>query len=323
MLDRTHLGAIANAIAGAQAFDTYRAGIAENTIQRQQHDLALFRSYLQSKINVGDLYNDPQAWSVVTWGFVQGFVLWMLERGYAIGSVNVRLATIKRYASLAHQASVIAQNELNLIRSVRSYTSTRNIDKKRVVTRIGAKKAQSVRISKTQRKALKRRINNKPQGACYALLMCLLLDHGLRVSEAISLPWDAINFEEGTITFYRSKVDRTDTHRLTPDTLEAAIAYRPFILEGEQLFRSSKRGGGLALRGGLTRGAAQQIVRRLGYEVGIDNLSPHDCRHSWATEFEKTHTPFELRDGGGWSSLLMPNRYVERRKISHDGKDLD
>lgn len=326
MLDKIpqSTGEIANVIAGARAFDTYRAGIAENTIARQQHDLSLFRSYLHAHNTAcGDLFMEPQAWSGITWGLVQGFVLWMLNRGYAVGSVNVRLATIKRYATLAHQASAIAQNELNLIRTVRSYTNTRNVDKKRVVTRIGAKKEHSVCLSRMQRKALKRRINNHPQGACYSLLMCLLLDHGLRVSEAISLPWDCFDFEAGTLTFYRSKVDRTDTHKLTPDTYEAALAYRPFILEGEQLFRATKRGGGLAPRGGLTRGAAQQIVRKLGLEIGIENLSPHDCRHSWATEYEKKHTAFELRDGGGWGSLAMPSRYVERRKISHDGSEVD
>ena len=325
MLDRPEnsAGLTANVVAGARAFQTYRAGIAENTILRQAYDLTLFRAYLeQHGLITGDLFEDPQAWAGVTWGLVQGFVLWMLNQGYAVGSVNVRLATVKRYATLAFQASAIAQNELNLIRTVRSFTNTHNVNKKRVVTRIGTKKEHSTRLSRAQRKDLKRRINNQPQGACYALLMCLLLDHGLRVSESISLTADSIDFDNMTITFYRSKVNRTDIHKLTSDTYEAALAYRPFINAGEQLFRASRRGGGLAPTGGLTRGAAQQIVKKLGDAIGVSNLSPHDCRHSWATEYEAKHTAFELRDAGGWGSLTMPSRYVERRKVTHDGENV-
>lgn len=313
-----------NSEEGRAIFQAYKIQVADNTLERQAFDLALFERFLnEHHVNAVDLFNSPQAWRDVTWKAVQAFLMWMLSQGYAIGSVNVRLATIKRYASLAYQASVIDAEALNLIRTVRGYRNAHNVDKRRTVTRIGAKKAQSVSLSKTQRRALKRRVNFTPQGACYTLLMCLLLDHGMRVSEVVDLEWDCINFESQTITFYRKKVNRTDTHKLTQNTYYAALDYRPFIIEGEKLIRPSRRGGKLVDRGGITRSAAEQIVKKLGAAIGIPNLSPHDCRHSWATEYKNKHDVFQLRDAGGWSSLMMPNRYVDRGKVSHDGSSVD
>ena len=41
----------------------------------------------------------------MTWGLVTGFRDWLLTRGYAIGSVNLHLTTLRTYAGLAMQAA--------------------------------------------------------------------------------------------------------------------------------------------------------------------------------------------------------------------------
>jgi len=273
-------------------------------------------------MRVGDLFNSAEAWRGITWGLVKGFGLWMQHKGYALGSVAVRFATVKRYAALAVQSGIIDANEGALIKSLRPFTNTRNVDAKRARTRLGAKKAHSTDLTLEQRKTLKERASSTPQSACYALLMCLLLDHGLRVSEVILLTDANVDTTLWTLSFYRPKVDRHDIHRMTQDTIHAYLAYKPFIIEGEKLLRQSERGGALG-KPGLTRGGVEQIVKRLGKNIGVPSLSPHDCRHSWATEYEKKHTPFELRDAGGWNSLDMPNRYVNRKRISNQGEDLE
>jgi|GEM_PF-4769981 len=40
----------------------------------------------------------------MTYDLVAGFVHWMQQQGYAVGSINVRLSTIKCSVELAHQA---------------------------------------------------------------------------------------------------------------------------------------------------------------------------------------------------------------------------
>jgi hypothetical protein len=100
-----------------------------------------------------------QCWSNVNAGLVAGFVRWMLQEGYAIGSINVRLATVKVYARLAAQAGAITEEEARLIATNRGYggKAARNMDASRVTTRKGTKKAEATPISDTQVVALKTR----------------------------------------------------------------------------------------------------------------------------------------------------------------------
>ena len=65
-------------------------------------DLFLFADFLASVgIPTDELMEAPDEWAAVTWGLVKAFVEWMLQEGYAVGSVNVRLSTIRTYARLA------------------------------------------------------------------------------------------------------------------------------------------------------------------------------------------------------------------------------
>ena len=159
-----------------------------------------------------------------------------------------------------------------------------------------------------------------PQGRRDALLMCLLLDHGLRAGEVAGLEVTAIDLDAKTLHFYREKVGKVQTHRLTADTLRAARAW----LETDAhalgpLFRGSRKGGSLT-DASMTRVSISERVRTLGSTIGIENLSAHDCRHYWATRAASKGTPMQaLRDAGGWSSLAMPNRYIEAQVISNDG----
>src|SRR5258708_16252000 len=97
-----------------------------------------------------------------------------------------------------------------------------NVDQSREVTGVGDKKAQAVSISPEQAKQPEKQPDT-PQGRRDALLMCLLLDHGLSCGEIAALTPDAINLGEGTLRFYRAKVDVKQTHDLSRDTLQAAI----------------------------------------------------------------------------------------------------
>ena len=70
-----------------------------------------------------------------------------------------------------------------------------------------------------------------------ALLMCLLLDHGLRVEEIAILKRNQIVLRSRLLAFYRPKVDEPQIDRLTNDTYEAARTYLPTLLaKQESLF---------------------------------------------------------------------------------------
>jgi integrase len=319
-----HVGQVANQIAGRSLFTDYRSRLAANTRRRQDDDLQLFSAFLaQASIVVTSeqLASDAQAWERVTWGLVSGFVRWQEISGYAIGSINVRLATVKAYCKLAQQSGALSAEEFASIQIVKGYRHKegRNVDQAREITRLGAKKEGATVITGAAARRLKTEQPHTPQGRRDTLLMCLLLDHGLRVGELAGLDVAAIDLQAGTLTFYREKVDIIQRHKLTPETQLAVILY----LQNEQphgkLLMGSRKGQA-RLVGGMSARAICERVRALGAVIGLIPLSPHDCRHYWATSAVKGGSDIRsLQEAGGWSSPAMPLRYAQAGKIANAG----
>lgn len=317
-------GQVANQYASQNIFAEYREQITPNTRRRQDAEIRLFEQYLRvAGAFVCELSTDADCWRGMTYGLVKGFRQWMLSQGYAVGSVNVRLATIKRYCGLAHEAGAIDESEHLKIKGVAGFAhrQARNVDEKREKTRTGSKKATATGLTKEQADALKRQPDT-PQGRRDSLLMCLLLDHGLRCGEIAILQVANFDLKAGTFAFYRPKVDKPQTHKMTTDTLRAAAAYlhtdAPAV---GALLLGSRKGG--KLQGRMSERAINERVGRLGASAGIKGLSPHDCRHYWATRAARQGTdPFALQEAGGWNSLAMPRRYVETAKIANEGVKL-
>lgn len=133
---------------------------------------------------------------------------------------------MKVYVKLAAQSGAVPATEATLIKAVSGYGSTegKRIDERRVRTRKGHKKAQHVSISKEQAAALKKQPQT-PQGRRDAVIMALLLEHGLRVGELALLQVADFDLRAGTFSFYRPKVDKIQTHRMTPDTVRALAVW--------------------------------------------------------------------------------------------------
>lgn len=317
---------IADHYAAQNTFSDYTSRKAANTVEAQRTDLAMFSRYLQA-VGVTNapaaevLQSIPGVWQHITWGIIAGFVKWQLTQGHAITSINRRLSTIKNYAKLATQAKVLDEQQLTLILTVNGYgkTEAKRIDSKREVARVGDKKAAPVRISREAANQLKHQPAT-PQGRRDALLICLLLDHGLRVGEVAALQVENFDLPSGMFTFDRPKVDGEQTHKLSADTLRALVAW---VHSGDcpktgHLLRESRKGGKLT-KPGMSERAIQARVEFLGEQIGLFGLSPHDCRHHWATYWANKVDLLRLQEAGGWASLEMPRRYVERAKIANDG----
>lgn len=322
-------GTAASLAAAKHRFAEYRSRLAAQTVRRQDADLALFAEFLYTvKVReIGDLTSDPEAWRGVTWGLVEAFVKWQLKEGYAVTSVNVRLSTLKSYARVALQAGTLSAEEYALIRSVQGYSQRekRRIDARRPQARVGLKKETPVTLTHEQAVSLKNQPLDTLRGARDALLMALLLDHGLRAGEAAGLTIENLDLTAGTLKFYRSKVGKAQTHRLSADARRAGLSYTKFL--GSQspklpLLRGVNKGGEHPGSTAITTRGVSLRVAELGKTLGIENLSAHDLRHTWATQAARAGTdPFRLQQAGGWSSLAMPRRYVEDSEIANEGME--
>ena len=267
---------------------------------------------------------EAAAWQGVTWGLVEGFVKWLLNQGYSINSVNNRLASIRVYVRLAAKAGVISPTDHALIREVRGYgvAEGKRIDAKRPFTRIGHKKAEAIVLTPQQARQLKNNHPPTPQGIRDRLLICLLLDLGLRASEAAALQVADL-VEPGMVVVYRQKTDTTDRMALSADIRQTLIDYKPYLRQSGSLLRGSRKGGKLT-NDIMSVRAISSRIKTLGRDIlSIWELSPHDLRHTWATRAAKHSNPFVLRDAGGWTNMQTPSRYVERSKTVNEGIELD
>jgi integrase len=329
-LTQTHVmsraAQVANLHASRNAFIDYRSRKARNTIAAQDAALKAFKQFLASaNIGTGDLSLDPEAWRGVTFGIVEAFIKWQLQQGYSIGTINLRLTAVKVYARLAFKAGVIDVADHALIRSVQGYghKEGKRVDAGRDVARVGSKKAESVSLTAEQAERLKAQPNT-PQGRRDALMLCLLIDLGLRAGEVVELKTKDVNLKAGVITFHRPKVDKIQTHKMINGLHEAM---RRYFAAGDApktgpLIRASRKGGKLAAHG-MTRFGIAKRVQELGAVVGLDHLSPHDLRHYWATQAARNGTQVDrLQDAGGWNSPAMPLRYVEKAAIANEGVKL-
>jgi integrase len=319
------LGAVANLYAGHHAFADYRRRLDPNTLTRQQYDLALWCVYLEDagiSLSVDELLSQPGAWTGTTHGLLRGFVEWMVLDGFSIGTINVRLSTVRSYAKLAAAAGAISATDIALIEHVKGYGLHEglNVDAQRPVSRKGAKKVQPVPITVKQRAALKQHPDT-PQGRRDAVLMCLLLDHGLRCGEVADLTPQNIILEEGLLTFYREKVKKSQKHKLTGDTQLALQRYFEVAAPERQLLVGSRKGhDGQHLQGDMSRRAITKRVRVLGERIGLTGLSAHDCRHAWVEAAIRGKTDIKaLQDAGGWNSPAMPLRYAASAQIANEG----
>ena len=160
-----------------------------------------------------------------------------------------------------------------------------------------------------QEVVLKAGCNSKPLGLRDRVLLMLLLDLGLRVSEVVDLLADDFNPETGMLEVYRRKTDNTTTFELLNRKLMSILAYLDAVQPSGQLLLGSRKGGNL--EGGMSIRAIRARVRKMGESIGINNLSPHDLRHTRATRLASSMNVRELMDWFGWNSPAMAARYIE------------
>ncbi len=334
-------GLVADTLAESDVFATYHTHqCSENTRHRQKDDLTCFSAFLLDRYHLersaSDLYADAEAWRGISHGIVRGFLEWMTEQGYASGTINGRLFTVRKYCKLAGPApagaGVLTAEQLDAILTVRGRNGKvqGNVDEDReqrgIPQRRGRKKARAVDITTHQALTLKKATvgtnrNKQELSAADALKIGLMVEHAFRVSEVVALNLEHFNLNEGTVTFYRPKTRTEEKHRLHTFTRRAAESHIALCLsEGRSsgpLFIGYK-GKRISTR------AINERVALLGKAIGVEGrLSPHDLRHFWTWDaFRNGNQLDRIVSGGGWTNPLMALRYAKRATIANEGIEI-
>lgn len=348
------IGQIANAAAGQSTFEAYRKRKSTNTKLAQQNDLTLFAEFVNAiyektegsdlsvpfRLEPDQLYVDPAAWQLISHGLILLFKSFLEDEGYALSSINRSISTIRKYAALATTAGYISPTTNLQIQAVKGYlgAEAHHVDSGREQVRKSTKKLDAVVIPKIVIKALKAAESypENDMGLRDRLILCLLLDHGLRSSEVAQLEISHIDFEDGVMQVYRQKTNSTDRLYISGDTADALIVYLncESIISAEtkidQLLWGASKGGALRPKP-MSRSGVSKVVTKYGklmsIQFGLPNLSKlsaHDGRHQWATDVLASGAQIDqLQQAGGWKSPSMPLRYVNKRKIANEGINLD
>ncbi len=144
-------------------------------------------------------------------------------------------------------------------------------------------------------------------------LVVFLLYTGARVSEAVYLDWRDVDLRRRQVWFPETKNgeargvplhDRVIVEIANMDHREGAVFRRPGTKAqplGKPYARKHDHGGG------QIKTAFKGACRR----AGINHLTPHDCRHTWATwHYAANRDLRALMELGGWKSEAMVMRYT-------------
>jgi len=337
------LGQIANGLAARAVFEDHKKNLADSTTRRHRVALAAFGRFIartaaedgeEMTVSAKALGEHPVLWSGVTWGFVRNFRDWLGTQGYAPGTMNGYLCVVKLYAKLAGNAGALADTEARAIGSVEglSQSDAAALDADRVKAgekiRVGHKKGTVTRFTAAQRRELMAQPDT-PQGRRDAVIMVILLDHGLRCGELASMEVDNIDLEARTFRFWREKTREWGQHEMTARSFEVLSRYMAAdALTSGLLLRGSRKGksgsGAVLTEKGMTARAIRKRVGVLGDRVGIERLAPHDCRHHLADRtIEADNTDTVIMDTFGWKGRAMIDRYRTRAKIGNAGLKLE
>lgn len=119
-----------------------------------------------------------------------------------------------------------------------------------------------------------------------AALLELLYATGARISEAVGIDLDDLDLTHGTVRLY----GKGSKERLVPVGSHARAALEAWLTRARPAFAArstgTDRAGAVLLnqRGGrLSRQSAWAIVKRAAELAGVDGVTPHTLRHSFAT----------------------------------------
>ena len=312
------IGQAANAAASENIFLNYIMRKAANTQTRHKKELRNFSSFLAEIGYTNDGMTNPQEWSGMTFGLIEGYQRFMLKNGYSVNSTNQTIYIIKAYAGLAGKAGYIPFDEMARIKEVKGFKTGEavHIDQQRkaqgAATRISTKKQTARNLSSLQVERLKHEHPDTLKGKRDALIFALFLDMGLRESELLSLTKESFDMDTKTLHWHREKTNNNGHEQMSQDVMTAAAAYfKAHETTGEKALLLSVNKWG-HVTGNLTMRGLVSIVKAAGETVGIDNLSPHDLRHSMALRAYKAGIPLKsIQRRLGHSSVKTTERYID------------
>ena len=137
-------------------------------------------------------------------------------------------------------------------------------------------------------------------------LILFMLYSGARASEALELDWRDVSLERAHVTFTDTKNGESRGVPLHPRVVAELSNLRHRA--GRVFLNRLRQPYAVTPDGGSPIASAFQSAAR---KAGVQPLTPHDLRHTWATWFYRANRDLTaLQKLGGWKSVQMVMRYT-------------
>lgn len=242
------------------------------SIDAYRNDLSNFGSYLQKYHNI--------FLEKVDLRLIEDYIAWLYDNQYKPAAVARKISAIRQFYKFLYLEGHIHENPSRFLKTPKfQQTPIQPLDYHQIKTLIEA-------------------TNNFifPHNLRLKALIELAFGAGLRVSELVTLPFEAINHKRD-YTIIKGKGNKERLIPLTQVMKQAIAEYIPYRqyfsngLDGAYLFLSTSK------EGYLTRVRFFQLLKELAIYAHIDPamISPHVFRHSFALSM--------LRGGADLKSL--------------------
>lgn len=218
-----------------------------------------------------------------------GYVAELEARGVTDASAIVREDVAAFRAALADRqlaASSVARH-LSAVKALHRWlvderVASEDVTRDERPPKLPQRLPKGISVSQMQR-LLETPSGDDPAGLRDRALLELLYATGARISEVLGLDVDDLASEHGLVRV----TGKGAKQRLVPVGSFAREAVDAWLVRGRPALAAKGRGGPallLGARGGrLSRQAAWEIIQRVAEEAGVEHVSPHTFRHSFAT----------------------------------------
>ena len=246
----------------------------------------------------------------------------LLDEGRSVASVNLFTSIVRSYVTLAWRAGLVDLPQYMAVKNVAAWSRREagNIDSQRTRHKLPATRRAPQVMAIEQQLALL----DQPDSAIGrrdALLLALALLLGLRLGELTGLRLADVDLTAGELAVTRPKVRITQRLALTRSgrltgAMQRYMAARAG-LDCPALLLAVTPQRELDNRP-LARDSMAHRIGALGLRIGIEGLSAHDLRHTWASTLAHAGTDsLALRDAGGWASVQQAAQYAQRATIAN------
>lgn len=225
-------------------------------------------------------------------GHIRAYLSWLKGRGLSSETVHRTFGGLRCFFKFLAREGILKTNPMELVERPRR--------ERHLIQPLSAEQVRALVAQPLPRTLI---------GLRDRLLMLLMLDSGLRLSESLTLKLRDVDLKVGTALVLGKgrKERRVPFAGTTRQALEAYLQARWRIRTTSEVLIVSRSGRPLTSR------HVQLSMRRYGRLAGIEGVrvSPHTLRHTCATQYIRNGgDPFSLQAILGHSTLEMVRNYV-------------